>query len=120
MAHKILVVDDEENMRVLLTRVLGKRGYEVECAGSGEAALALAADEHFELAIVDVCMAEMDGIDVLVKLKEINRQMPVIMISAYSSWEKRERAERLGCVGYLSKPLDMKYLKELIKTSLTG
>jgi DNA-binding NtrC family response regulator len=46
--------------------------------------------------------------------------MPVIMISAYSSWEKRERAERLGCVGYLSKPLDMKYLKELIKTSLTG
>ena len=118
MAYKILVVDDEENMRVLFKRVLGKAGYDVECAGSGAAALRLAADRPFDLAIVDVCMPEMDGIEVLGKLKDINRQIPVIMISAYPSWGKKETAKRMGCADYLSKPVDMKYLKELIKKEL--
>ena len=118
MAYKILVVDDEENMQVLLKRVLGKAGYDVECAGSGAAALRLAADRPFDLAIVDVCMTEMDGIEVLRRLKGINRQLPVIMISAYPAWGKKETAERMGCAGYLSKPVDMKYLKELIKKEL--
>jgi DNA-binding response OmpR family regulator len=89
MAYKILVVEDEENMRVLFKRVLGKAGYDVECAGSGAA-----------------------------KLKAINSQMPVVMISAYPSWGKKETAKRMGCADYLSKPVDMKYLKELIKKEL--
>jgi CheY-like chemotaxis protein len=118
MTHKILVVDDEENMQVLLKRVLGKAGYDVECAGSGAAALRLAADRPFDLAVVDVCMPEMDGIEVLEKLKVINRQIPVIMISAYPAWGKKQIAERMGCTDYLSKPVDMKYLKELIKKEL--
>ncbi len=118
MAYKVLVVDDEENMQVLLKRVLGKAGYDVECAGSGAAALRIAEDRPFDLAIVDVCMTEMDGIEVLRRLKGINRQLPVIMISAYPAWGKKETAERMGCAGYLSKPVDMKYLKELIKKEL--
>ena len=120
MTHKILVVDDEENMQALLKRVLGKAGYDVECAGSGEAALQLAADRPFDLAVVDVCMPEMDGFVVLVKLKEINRQIRVIMISAYTAWGKKQNAERMGCTDYLSKPLDMKYLKELIRKEVEG
>ena len=118
MTHKILVVDDEENMQVLLKRVLGKAGYDVECAGSGAEALRLAADRPFDLAVVDVCMPEMDGIEVLEKLKGINTQIPVIMISAYPAWGKKQIAERMGCTDYLSKPVDMKYLKELIKKEL--
>lgn len=118
MMHKILVVDDEENMQVLLKRVLGKAGYHVECAGSGAAALQLAAEMPFDLAVVDVCMPEMDGIEVLEKLKSINRQIPVIMVSAYPAWGKKQIAERMGCTDYLSKPIDMKYLKELIKKEL--
>ena len=118
MAYKILVVDDEENMQVLLKRVLGKAGYDVECTGSGEAALRLAADRPFDLAVVDVCMPEMDGIEVLEKIKSINTQIPVIMISAYPAWGKKQIAERMGCTDYLSKPVDMKYLKELIKKEL--
>ncbi|MFH1076234.1 MAG: response regulator [Pseudomonadota bacterium] len=120
MEYKILVVDDEENMQVLLKRVLGKAGYDVECAGSGAAALRLVAERPFDLAIVDVCMPEMDGIEVLEKLKAINRQMPVIMISAYPVWGKKQIAEGMGCTGYLSKPVDMKYLKELINKELGG
>ncbi len=120
MTHKILVVDDEENMQVLLKRVLGKAGYDVECAGSGAEALRLAASKPFDLAVVDICMPEMDGIEVLEKLKVINRQIPVIMISAYPAWSKKQTAERMGCTDYLSKPVDMKYLKELINKELGG
>ena len=118
MAYKILVVDDEENMQVLLKRVLSKAGYDVECAGSGSAALQLAKNNRFDLAVVDVCMPEMDGIEVLGELKDINSQIPVVMISAYPSWGKKETAEHLGCADYLSKPVDMKYLKEFIKKEL--
>jgi len=120
MAYRILVVDDEENMRVLLKRVLGKEGYQVECADLGKTALRLAKDNLFDLAIVDVCMPEMDGIEVLKKLKSINRQLPVIIISAYPSWGRKQTAERMGCAAYLSKPVDMKYLKQLIKKELAG
>jgi len=87
-------------------------------AGSGAAALRLAADRPFDLAVVDVCMPEMDGIEVLEKLKGINRQIPVIMISAYPAWGKKQIAERMDCTDYLAKPVDMKYLKELIKKEL--
>jgi two-component system response regulator AtoC len=118
MAHKLLIVDDEENMCVLLKRVLGKAGYEVECAGSGEKALQLAGEIPFELAVVDVCMPEMDGIEVLARLKTIDKKLPVIMTSAFPSSEKRERAKSFGCSDYLSKPVDMKHLKELIRKRL--
>jgi len=120
MAYKILVVDDEENMRVLLKRVLGKEGYQVECADLGKTALLLAKDNLFDLAVVDVCMPEMDGLEVLKKLKSINRQLPVVIISAYPSWGRKQAAERMGCAAYLSKPVDMKYLKQLIKKELAG
>lgn len=119
MAHRILVVDDEENMLALLKRVLCKEGYQIECAQSGEAGLHLAAQSSFSLAIVDVSMPDMDGIDLLEKLKALSRQLPVIMISAFPSWERELKAKDLGCAHYLSKPLDMKQLKDLIREILT-
>lgn len=119
MAHKILVVDDEENMLALLKRVLCKEGYQIECAQSGQAGLTLAHESSFSLAIVDVSMPDMDGIDLLEKLKALSRQLPVIMISAFPSWEREQKAMELGCAQYLSKPLNMKQLKNLIKKMLT-
>jgi len=119
MAHKILVADDEANMLVLLKRVLCKEGYQIECAESGEAGFELASKGPFSLAIVDVSMAEMDGIDLLGKLKELNKKMPVIMITGFPSWEREQRARKLGCADYLSKPLNIRQLKELIRKHLT-
>ncbi len=120
MTHKILVVDDEENMLALFRRVLGKEGYHIECVDSGQGALKLATERPFELAIVDVSMPDMDGIEVLAKLKGMDREMPVIMISAFPSWEKEQAAKSLGCADYLPKPLDMKRLKALVKKELSG
>ena len=118
MKYKILVVDDEENMLALLNRVLSKEGYQIVCAGSGEVGLKLAGENQFELAIVDLSMPEMEGIEVLAKLREINRQIPVIMITAFPSWEKEQTARRLGCADYLSKPLNMKLLKDRVKKNI--
>ncbi|NVM21819.1 MAG: response regulator [Desulfobacterales bacterium] len=116
--HKILVVDDEENMLALFRRVLGKEGYRIECVDSGKEALELAGETPFGLAIVDVSMPDMDGIEVLEKLKVMDSEMPVIMISAFPSWEKEQTARRLGCTDYLSKPLNMKSLKDLIRKNI--
>ena len=118
MPHKILVVDDEENMLALFKRVLGKEGYDIECVDSGHRAVELAKERPFELAIVDVSMPDMDGIEVLARLKVMDREMPVIMITAFRSWEKEQAARRLGCSDYLSKPLDMKRLKALVKEKI--
>lgn len=116
--HRILVVDDEENMLALLRRVLGKEGYQIECANSGEAAMALALHHAFQLAIVDVFMPDTDGIEMLKKLKAIDKDMPVVMITAFPSWEKEEAAKQFGCAAYLFKPLDMSHLKSLIKAKI--
>lgn len=105
-------------MLALLKRVLGKKGYQVVCADAGQVALKVARESRFDLAIVDVSMPDMDGIEVLEKLKEMDREIPVIMISAFPSWEKEQAARRLGCIDYLYKPLDMKRLKALIRNSI--
>lgn len=118
MVHRILVVDDELNMLALLKRVLCKEGYRIECAQSGKAGLRIAKEGRFALAIVDVSMPDMDGIDLLRQLKSISTGMPVIMISALPSWETERQARELACTHWLSKPLDMRQLKEIIRTIL--
>ncbi len=114
MKHRILVVDDEENMLVLLKRVLGKEGYRVDCARSAESGLELVRDRSCSVAIVDISMPGMDGIGFVTKLKEMRQDVPVVLVTAFPSWEKERAAKELDCSGYLSKPLDMKRLKTLI------
>jgi two-component system response regulator (stage 0 sporulation protein F) len=118
MENRVLVVDDEENMLALLKRVLGKAGYRVSCANEGYGALELASKHRFRLAIVDVSMPGMDGIEVLRRLKGIDRELPVIMISAFASWDREQRARSLGCAGYFPKPLNMKHFKRAIRKSV--
>ena len=118
MLKKILIVDDEENMLALFKRVLGKEGYQLACVSSGQKAVQLAKEETFALAILDVSMPDMDGIEALAKLKIMDRKMPVIMITAFPSWDTEQAARRLGCADYLPKPLDMKRLKALVREKM--
>ena len=119
MTHKILVVDDEKNMLVLLQRVLSREGYQVACAESGQAALELAAQIPFALAVVDIIMPAMDGISLIKKLKAINGDMPVIAISARPSSEREAAALKSGSTCFLSKPIDIRQLKKLIRSLLS-
>jgi DNA-binding response OmpR family regulator len=63
-------------------------------------------------------MPGMDGLEVLRRLKLIDKKLPVIMISAFASWEKEQMARHLGCVDYLSKPLSMKHFKNVVCKSI--
>lgn len=118
--YRILVVDDEENQRDMLAGSLKKQGYSVEAAESGKVALELAGQKHFELALVDLKMPEMDGIELLERLKEQNPEMQVIMMTAYKTVESAVEAMQKGAYHYISKPINLDELKLDIKKALNN
>jgi two-component system response regulator AtoC len=117
MVH-ILAVDDDAVACLLLQEVLEKEGYRVSTATSGQEAIRLARDVPFDLAIVDIRMPEVSGIDVLKALKRINAQMPVLMTTAYSSMHTTIEAIRQGAYDYLSKPCKIEELTITVKRAL--
>ncbi len=101
---KILVVDDEPGLRKSLSLLLSEEGYEVAAEGSPTAALELAKTERFDIIISDVRMPEMDGLQLLQRLREARVPSLVIMMSAYGSEDAAVAAMRDGAYDYISKP----------------
>jgi DNA-binding NtrC family response regulator len=111
---RILVVDDEENARVALSKILAHDGYEVSLAGNGLEALNFLRSNDVELIITDLNMPEMNG---LMFLRELNRSYPtskVIMITAYGEVESYLEAITLGAFEYINKPVKYDDLKKVI------
>jgi len=102
--HTILVVDDEPNYLIVLSELLRDEGYEVFTADSGQAGLKMARENDLDLVISDMKMPGMDGIALLSKLKEFNKRLPVILITAYAEVGKAVEAMHLGAFTYLAKP----------------
>ncbi|MCF6180172.1 MAG: response regulator, partial [Geopsychrobacter sp.] len=97
---KILIVDDEENARIGLSKLLSQEGYQVNAVANGHEALSYLGHEQVSLVITDINMPEMDG---LVFLRELNREYPstdVIMITAYGGVESYLEAMNLGAFEY--------------------
>src|SRR5215467_13719595 len=117
-AGRILVVDDNENNRDMLSRRLQHEGYEVCIADSGHRALSLLGTQAVDLILLDVMMPEMDGYEVLLKLKERWRDLPVIMISALDETESVVRCIERGAEDYLPKPFDPVLLRARIGACL--
>ncbi|MEW6739513.1 MAG: sigma-54 dependent transcriptional regulator [Nitrospirota bacterium] len=117
---KILVVDDQRTVCYSLQRFLQSEGYNVHTATSGEDALSVLNDVNPDLVIMDVRMPEMDGLEVLKRIKESHPKVQVIMMTAFSTTEKAIEAIRLGAYDYLAKPFDNDELliraKDAIKT----
>ncbi|MBW1646169.1 MAG: response regulator [Deltaproteobacteria bacterium] len=88
MKRKILVVDDEESIRLLYREELEDAGYEVRTAASAEEALELIAAGRPDLVIMDIKMPGMSGLEALVKIKEMDRRLPVILCSAYGEYKQ--------------------------------
>lgn len=104
---KILVVDDEESICDILSMALKKDGYEVASATNPLHALDLCDKEEFDVVIQDLRMPEMDGIELLKRIKEKRGdRTSVIIMTAYSTWERAVEAMRLGAFGYFQKPFD--------------
>ena len=103
---RVLVVDDEESLRVIVSRVLEEVGYDVATAPSAEQALAMSQQRPFHLVITDIRMSGMDGIHLLGELKKVNQDTQVIIMTSHASLETVIKAMRLGAYDYLIKPFD--------------
>ncbi|HZJ43966.1 MAG TPA: sigma-54 dependent transcriptional regulator [Pyrinomonadaceae bacterium] len=119
MARKnILVVDDEKAQREILELILTDEGYDVTTAASGEAAIKFAKDRRFDLALTDLKMTGMDGIELLQHLLAFDSSIIVILLTAHGSIESAKEALRRGAFDYLEKPYDKKALLETINRAL--
>jgi DNA-binding NtrC family response regulator len=114
MAISILAVDDEQNLLELLIRVLGKRGFEVQTAGNGMEALRLLEKGSFQLAIVDIKMGPLNGVQLLKLIKERWPLVKVITMTAYPTYETRSEASANGASAYLTKPVNIQKLVDTI------
>ena len=115
---QILVVDDEQNSREGLTKILIKEGYEVVAAESGQDALAKAKKQDFDLIITDLRMPEISGIDVLEKIREKKPDIGVIIVTAYGEVNSYLKAMTLGAFEYLNKPIKLDELRRVIRKAL--
>jgi two-component system response regulator HydG len=112
---RVLVIDDEDTICQALSAWLSKEGYHVETASSGQQALAYLAQELFDLYLLDIKMPGMDGIEVLAKIKEVQNDATVIMITAHGSIQTAVEAMKRGAVEYLCKPFDPEELSLLLE-----
>jgi two-component system response regulator RegA len=102
----LLLVDDDDALRSRLARALEERGLRVRQAADGASALAAACDESPELAVVDLRMPGLGGLDVVRGLKEIDPTTQVVVLTGYGSIATALEAVRLGAIHYLTKPAD--------------
>jgi two-component system response regulator PilR (NtrC family) len=114
----VLVADDEEMLREVLDKLLTREGYRVSLAASGEEALQLAKSSSFDIAIVDVMMPGIDGIQTLEELKRLDDQMPVIICTAYGSKEILIRAINSGAKYFIEKPFKNNVILQRLQEAL--
>lgn len=115
---KILIVDDDPDINVLLSSYLAEEGFKVYTATRPSQAIELVQKNPVDLALIDLAMPEMNGIELLKKLKEINPNLEAIMITAYKDAEKVVEAFKAGAYDCLFKPFNLKYLRAAIMAKM--
>ena len=111
---KVLCVDDEERVRVLLSNLLEINEFEAICASNGEQALELFLEIHPDIVITDVRMPKMDGIELLKQIKETDYDAEVIVISAHSDIDNAIASLRFGAANFVRKPIDARELTHIL------
>lgn len=119
MAFHILVVDDDPDVRDVLTRFLRRRGYLVENAADGEEALAAVREHDPDLMLLDIYLPKMTGLDVLYALRDDHRNVPTIALSGIPDDRMVQNTKALGAVGFFAKPFDFPTLTAEIDANLT-
>jgi two-component system, response regulator, stage 0 sporulation protein F len=113
---KIMIVDDEENIRILYKEELEEEGFEVELAKNGQEALDKICSFHPDLITLDIKMPGMDGIEVLKRIRETERGVPIIMCSAYGDY--KQNLATWASDAYVVKCADLTELKSTIRRLL--
>jgi DNA-binding response OmpR family regulator len=115
---RMLVVDDERNIRKNLSMVLEAEGYEVDAASDGESALVKARERHYDIAFVDLHMPHMEGLELTRSLRAFSDKTAIVILTAYGSVEHAVAAMKLGAVDFLEKPFDPKNIRLLVEEIL--
>jgi two-component system, cell cycle response regulator DivK len=122
VAARILIVEDNEDNRALVVKVLKRRGFEMLEAVSGEEALAKVAEFRPDLVLMDIDLAGISGFEATRRLKADPQlqAIPIVALTAYAMVGDREKALEAGCDGYLSKPVDVRRLPDQVTEFLRG
>ena len=112
---RVLVLDDEENIRFFFTEALKKEGYDVRTVGKGDRALELFNEEDFDVAVVDLKLPDADGMEIMKTFREQRPEVPVIIITAHGNRQIAHQALSEGAYDYFSKPFDLKDMRVVIR-----
>ncbi|MEW9124779.1 MAG: response regulator [Thermotaleaceae bacterium] len=118
MNKKILIVDDEKNIRLTLKHCLSEQGYQIDMAVNGEEALSKLSELTFDLVLLDIKMPGLTGMQVLEKLRHKGNKVDVIMMTAYGTIEKAVEAMKLGAIDFISKPFTPDEIRMIVKDVL--
>jgi len=118
MKKRILIVDDEKNILKVMVASLKREGYEVETAMSGEEAIGKAGANRYNLVITDYKLPGLNGLDLLQELRVRDKDLPVIILTAYGTIEKAVEAMKKGASNYLTKPINLDELTLVVKDAI--
>jgi DNA-binding response OmpR family regulator len=119
MNKRILIVDDEPNVRLSYRAVLEAESYVVEEANSAPTGLEKLVAEHFDLAILDLRMPETNGLDLLAQMREHRLSTPVVIVTACGDLPHAVKAIKLGAIDFLQKPLTPEQLRHIVEEVVT-
>jgi two-component system, NtrC family, nitrogen regulation response regulator NtrX len=114
----VLVVDDEETIRVSLKRMLEKENFQVETAENGSMALKKLANYPHDIILIDIMMDDVSGIELLKNIREKFSNIPVLLMTGYASIDSATKAVRLGASDYILKPCSKKKILSSIKNAI--
>jgi two-component system response regulator (stage 0 sporulation protein F) len=115
---KLLIVDDQNGIRLLLAEVFSSEGYQTYQASNGERALEIVREEPPDLVLLDMKIPGMDGLEILKNLKKINPDIKVIMMTAYGELDMIKEASQLGAIMHFTKPFDIDELRLAVNNQL--
>ncbi|HEY4551883.1 MAG TPA: response regulator [Bacillaceae bacterium] len=115
MKKKVLIVDDQFGIRILLNEILQKEGYQTFQAANGLQALDITKNHAPDLVLLDMRIPGMDGIEILKRMKKINPDIRVIIMTAYGELEMIEESKKLGALAHFPKPFDIDEIRNAVK-----
>lgn len=115
---KLLIVDDQNGIRVLLTEVFNSEGYDTFQASNGKSAIEIVKAESPDLVLLDMKIPGMDGLEILKHIKAINPDIKIIMMTAYGELDMIKEATDLGALMHFTKPFDIDELRQTVNSHL--
>ncbi|WP_226654511.1 response regulator [Guptibacillus hwajinpoensis] len=120
MNEKILIVDDQYGIRILLNEIFQKEGYQTFQAANGVQALSIVKSEDPDLVILDMKIPGMDGLEILKRIKKMEARALVIIMTAYGELDMIHEAMDLGAVTHFAKPFDIDEIRAAVKKELAS